>query len=163
MFTTKHRRGRIVFPCWKEGKNGVLFNEPTLHMTEETIADAALSDCGVTGKESRRVTAQKTRNKLLNGTDPRLSSEVKIIFSCLWLEGFTLTLNCSSSCLAPLPALSGLIKCQECPWNQKHTLSSSPPQQPPIPNSFRLLWLRAGGLTQSHSSTCTVCRSLPLL
>lgn len=26
MFTTKHRRGGIVFLCLKDGKNGVLFN-----------------------------------------------------------------------------------------------------------------------------------------
>lgn len=64
------------------------------------------------------------------------SSEVKIIFSCPWLEGFTITRN---YIFAPVPLSSGLIKCQ--------TLTHHfPAPIPLIPNCWHLLWLRVGGV-----------------
>lgn len=122
----------------------------------QTIGNAALSLWTVKGKEIMEAGEQLLKkwkiNKILS-MDPAPISLLRgqIIFSCSRLEGFTLTLHCSSSFYAPLPATSGLVKCQGCPETKNwHT-------KPPIRNSFRLLWLRAGGLTQSHSSACTVC------
>lgn len=86
------------------------------------------------------------------------------------LEGFTLTLLCSSSCFAP----SGLVKCQGCPEIDKKTvLFSSPPQRTPNPKfPFVVIESRWTHSVQVHAlfsasaggnlcqSACLLCQSV---
>lgn len=87
-----------------------------------------------------------------------LSSEVKIIFSCPWLEGFTITLN---SGFAPLPPSSGLVKCQRCPETKNSDTSFSSPH-PCNPKQFPSVVI-GSRCVRSHSSAFTVCCFLPVV
>lgn len=79
-FTTE--RGGIVFSSWIDEKRVVLFNGPTLDVSEQTEGNPSPPDY-----RSRRA-GEWSRPR-----PPSLppSSVVRMIFSCLWPEGFTLT------------------------------------------------------------------------
>ena len=153
-----------MFSSWIDEKRVVLFNGPTLDVSEQTEGNPSPPDYRSrrAGEWSR---PRPPSSSLLLLLPPPPSSVVRMIFSCLWPEGFTLTPE-------PLQFLPGSKWPQRkkkkknakgAPETKKSDTSDSnspwsihllhPPPAPPVPNSFRLLWLRAGGFTQ--------CCSLP--
>lgn len=146
-FTTE--RGGIVFSSWIDEKRVVLFNGPTLDVSEQTEGNPSPPDYRSrrAGEWSRPWPPSLPPSLLGGQNDFQL-----LVTGGIYINSWT----------APVPArlqvASATKNAKGAPETKKSDTSDSnpppPPPAPPVPNSFRLLWLRAGGLTQ--------CCSLPV-